>query len=136
MTLVLDAGVAIKLHVAESDPPAAPAWVERDPVLSAPDIFPVEVAQALLRDYREQRRSRHGLGAAIVALRRNGEVPPTSGELAGRALDLGRRLHDYMHLALADRIGFPLMSADERLARKTAASGVPIAIRLHTDRPR
>lgn len=139
MRLVLDASIAIKLYVDEIDSPAALSWVERHTDFFAPDIFTVEVAQALLRHYREDRLDWSDLAAAVLELRAKVQVPFGSGELIERALQLAEvlqhRLHDCMYLALADRLQCPLLTADERLAGKAAAAKLSITVHLHTETP-
>lgn len=137
MRLVLDASVAIEIYVKESDSASALAWVGRATQLDAPDIVTVEVAQALLSHHREHKLSWAELSEAIGELGRNTRMVP-SGELVGRGLDLAQalrhRLHDCMYLALAERLGCPLLTADERLTRKLEGARLPIAAILHHER--
>lgn len=122
MRLVLDASVAIKFYVPEASSERALEWLTRELNFSVPDIFLVEVAQALLRHCREQRMTRDDLDMAVRDLDRLVDVPSGSGDLIIRALaiahDLDHRLHDCMYLALADRLDCALLTADERLVRK------------------
>lgn len=122
MRLVLDASVAIKLYIPEEGSDQARSWLREDVEFSAPDIFLVEVAQALLRHLRERRLSSEDLDAAMRDLIGIVAVPLGSSALLGRALaiarDLDHRLHDCMYLALAERLGCAVLTADGRLVRK------------------
>ena len=139
MTLVLDASVAIKFYAIEPDTDAALAWIERGGRFVVPDIFLVEVLQALLRHHREARLSFGDLIGASAELAQLVEVPASSAELMPVALSLARtldhKLHDCIYLALAQRLGCPLLTADLRLARKAKTSALAIQVLLHTDEP-
>ena len=136
MTFVLDASVAIKLYVPEEESELALRWIESGADFVAPDIFLVEVAQALLRHSREGRLNSADLFAAVRELGDRIGHPLSSSQLVDRALELAglldHRLHDCMYLALAERLGRPVLTADERLVRKVrqrmlAISVVPIS---------
>lgn len=122
MRLVLDASVAITFYVPEASSERALGWLTRELDFSVPDIFLVEVAQALLRHCRDRRMAREDLDIAVRDLDQLVDVPFGSGDLILRALavahDLDHRLHDCMYLALADRLDCALLTADERLVRK------------------
>lgn len=140
MRLVLDASVAIKFYVPEASSERALDWLTRDLDFSVPDIFLVEVAQALLRHCRERRLTREDLDLAVGDLDQLVDVAVSSGDLIGRALsiahDLDHRLHDCMYLALADRLGSPLLTADERLVRKVRERASDLRIlSLHDPHP-
>lgn len=122
MKLVLDASVAIKFYAAEAGSDLAVAWLRRDVTLCVPDIFLVEVCQALLRHAREGALSRSDLLGAANDLTGLVEVPFRSEQLIDQAFriahTLEHRLHDCMYLALAERLQCPMLTADERLVRK------------------
>ena len=122
MRLILDASIAIKFYVPEASSERALEWLTREVDFAVPDIFLVEVSQALLRHCRERRMTREDLDIAVRDLDHVVDVPFGSGDLIIRALaiahDLDHRLHDCMYLALADRMDCALLTADERLVRK------------------
>lgn len=122
MRLILDASIAIQFYVPEACSERALAWLTREVDFSVPDIFLVEVAQALLRHCRERRLTREDLDLAVGDLDQLVQVSFGSGDLVIRALaiahDLDHRLHDCMYLALAERLDCALLTADERLVRK------------------
>jgi predicted nucleic acid-binding protein len=134
MTLVLDASVAIKLYVAEADSDIALNVVAREEDFIGPDLLFVEVGQALLRHHRERRLSWLQLDVALVDLTRKVRSPVRDATLLRRAVALAQalshRLHDCFYLALAERIGCELLTADEVLAGKVRRSALSIPVRL------
>lgn len=138
MTLVLDASVAIKLYAAEGDSHLALEWMSRNDAFAVPDIFLVEVAQALLRHVREERLTRNDLDEALGELEELVDEVVPSSMLIRRALDLAQSmqhgLHDSLYLALAELRQSPLLTADITLSRKAKQMGVGIPILLLTDR--
>lgn len=139
MTLVLDASVAIKFYAPEPDTRAALAWVGREARFVVPDIFLVEVMQALLRHCREGRFRPNDLAVAVAELTKLVDVTASSADLMPAALSLAlvleHKLHDCMYLALAERLRCPLLTADGKLARKVMTAKLPLSIRLHTEMP-
>jgi predicted nucleic acid-binding protein len=123
---VVDASVAIKWFVPE--PLQAQAWTlaAAPQDLIAPDLLLVEVVNIAWK------KQRLGEIDAIVAreiarrIRRGlGRVFP-SDALIGPALDIALALrhpvYDCLYLALAERSGYPLVSADARLLRLIAGT--------------
>lgn len=115
--LVIDASVAVKWLVEEADTGAAVALLARD--LAAPALLRIEVANAL--------RTAVGKGAmarvrAMALLDRLHAAPvallPHDDALERRALevalDLGHPVYDCVYLALAERTGRLLVTADAR----------------------
>jgi predicted nucleic acid-binding protein len=114
--LVLDASVAIKAHVSEPDSVLAVDWLGRATSVLVPDIFFVEVGQALLRHHREGRLAYPDVKSAMAELALAAEVPLTGAALLPRALDLAQALshglHDCMYLSLAERCHCPVLTAE------------------------
>lgn len=123
--LIVDASVAMKWLVEEADTGAAIALLVRD--LAAPALLRVEVANAL--------RTAVGKGAiarvrAMALLDRLHAAPMavlgTDDALERRALeialDLGHPVYDCVYLALAERTGRLLITADARFLRALARS--------------
>lgn len=139
MRLVLDASVAIKFYVPEPDPERALSWLRREIRFAVPDIFLVEVSQALLRHVREHRLARRDLALAVRDLVAMVEVPFASAAVIERAIGIAEahqhRLHDCMYLAVAEKLRCPLLTADERLARKFQPGTLAIPLLSLADAP-
>lgn len=130
MKYVLDSSVAFKWVVPEADSDKATQLRAdfRNAVhrLLSPDIFPQEVAHALTRAER-QRRIHAGQAALFW-----GDVMTTSPQLVP-SLPLTQRaiaissarqvgVFDCLYVALAEREGCGLVTADDRLIRNLQAS--------------
>ena len=139
MRLVLDASVAIKFYAAEADSATAVDWLARPVSFTGPDLIFIEVAQALLRHHREKRLSRLQLGDALNDLARLVTAPAPTSPLFSRAIDLAEALthglHDCVYLALAEREGHPLLTADETLTAKVRRAGIGVSIVLLSEVP-
>lgn len=137
MRLVLDASVAIKLYVFEEDSELALDLVAGEAELIVPDLFFVEVGQALLRHHRERRFSWLQLDFALLDLTRKVRAPVRDGLILRRAVAVAQvlthRLHDCFYLALAERTAYELVTADEVLVDKVRRSALSIPVRLLTE---
>lgn len=123
MRYVLDSSVALKWFLTEPD--SAKALLLRDDVraavheLLAPDVFPVEIAHALTRAER-QGRITPAEGATMLSLALV-ELPVMHPALAllprayviSSAARIG--VYDCLYVALAEREGCQLITADARL---------------------
>jgi predicted nucleic acid-binding protein len=130
MKYVLDSCVAIKWVLPEPDTPQAvqirTAFLRGEHELLAPDIFPVEVAHALARAERRgiisppfgARRLRNILAYSPV-LHSYLPLLPRAFALASQAR-IG--VYDCLYVALAEREGCSLLTADDRLARALGLS--------------
>ncbi len=138
MRFVLDASVAIKAHVAEPDTALAIDWLGRATSVLVPDMFFVEVGQALLRHRRENRLDYADVKSAMAELALAAEVPLGGAALLSRALDLAQQLshglHDCMYLSPAERCHCPVLTADAKLTNKVRQNAVPIEVRLLTEK--
>lgn len=125
MRSVIDASVAFKWLVPEPD--ADEAIRLRDDLrrqaleLMAPDVFPVELGHALTRG---ERQGRIPVGGAIILLAdvlSAGLILRTSLPLLLRACDISSQtrvgVYDCLYVALAEREGCGLVTADDKLAR-------------------
>ncbi len=117
--VVVDASVAVKWFV----PEAGSAWAERliatDRILVAPDIMPIEAANAWWKKVRRGEMGKADLDQALAHLLAMGlEWIPTLPLLeraATMAVDIGQPVYDCAYLvACADR-GAWIATADERL---------------------
>jgi predicted nucleic acid-binding protein len=136
MRYVIDCSVAAKWEVNEVDSPRARRLRDdgRRGILEllAPDIFPVEVANALyaaeLRGDIAPGRFEHHWANIMIA----GPMLYQSTALLPRACMIVRRavariaIYDCLYVALAEREGCTLVTADARLIR--ALPGAPIVL--------
>jgi predicted nucleic acid-binding protein len=125
MKYVLDSCVALKWVLPEPDTPTAvrirTEFLRGDHELLAPDIFPVEVAHALAR------AERRGVIRPPLGARRLRNILSYSPDLhpylplLPRAFTLASQarigVYDCLYVALAEREGCALLTADDRLAR-------------------
>jgi predicted nucleic acid-binding protein len=129
MRYVLDASVAFKWEVAESL--TAQAQRLRDDLgnavhdLLAPDIFFPELAHSLTR---AERQGRIPVGTATVLLADAMTTPPAihpSAPLLSRACAIASQarigVYDCLYVALAEREGCELVTADDKLFRNLQA---------------
>lgn len=125
MRLVIDSCVGFKWHLHEAD--SDRAILIRDQFLSgaldlvAPDVFPVEIAHALTRAERQGR-----ITAAEGAIRLQDMFAILPGltpylSLLPRAYEISSQarigVYECLYVALAEREGCELLTADERLWR-------------------
>jgi predicted nucleic acid-binding protein len=124
--LVLDASVAVKWFVEEPGTAAALALLTHDESLIAPDLVIAEVANVawkhLMRGDLRRQQIAHVPGALP---RMFAELWPTRW-LASRAFEIAAELrhpvYDCLYLALAEREGATLVTADRRLIGRLAGS--------------
>lgn len=127
MAMIVDASVAFKWLVPESDSDAALALFETTEPLYAPDLVLTEVANAMWARLRKVDGD-HGpaVKAAASALPRMLTLLVPVVELLPRAIELAFNLqhpiYDCLYLALAEREKAALITADRRLIA-TAGSG-------------
>ena len=132
---VVDASVAVKWVVQESGSDRARSLAQAR--LEAPDLLPVECANILWKKVRIGDLAQREATDRLDLLLRAPVVLVGSRELLDSALrlsfDLGHPVYDCLYLALAWQRRFPLVTADERLAkavrkrRKFAASVMLLA---------
>jgi predicted nucleic acid-binding protein len=127
--VVLDASVAMKWYVREDGSNEAQALLDSDVAFLVPDLFFVEVGSALVRQHREYRQLDKAdvLSAARDVLNLDIEAAPSSlllTEAVELSIALGHPIRDCFYLALAERLGLVLVTADQQLLRKVAASNL------------
>jgi predicted nucleic acid-binding protein len=126
--IVLDASVTVKWFASEPGSAAARSLVHSDEELVAPELTQVEVASALVKKaIREQlhlEEAHEALTLWFEAIN-DGDIVllPDADYLAAAselALQLAHPLADCLYLALAERLGVALITADRAFARRAA----------------
>ena len=118
MRFVVDASVAVKWLVVEENADVARELATSGQELHAPRLMASEIANALWRKARAGEMERR---AASVLLANVPEMPvrwnddeTISADAVRLALALDHPVYDCMYLALAQRIGAIVVTADER----------------------
>jgi predicted nucleic acid-binding protein len=131
VTLVVDASVAIKWLVEEDGSEAAFALRDRD--LAAPALLRIEAAN-VLRTLAARKATTPDEAAALFSLLQAAPVTLVDHDdaLEARALQLalalGHPVYDCVYLALAERMGRTLVTADSRFLKALRAT--PYASRV------
>jgi predicted nucleic acid-binding protein len=128
--IVVDASVAVKWLLPEPGDAAAQELLASEERLVAPSLIRTEVAAALARRARfreiEPRDAETALGLWLQALR-DGVISLVADEAdlvtaLGLTAELSHPLQDCLYLALAERLGAPLVTADKKFVVKAHAS--------------
>ncbi len=134
--VVLDASVAVRWVVPERGSDAAAALLDEPRTWLAPRLLVTEVASALRRKVAGHELTAPvaiGALAAIVDAVGDGVIRLADDEaLIGSALSLAlaleRKLPDCLYLALAEREGAALATADKALAAMARGRGVVVLV--------
>jgi len=130
-TVVIDASVASKWFLLEPDRPAARS-VQRDHDLIAPELIIAEVMNAIWKNVRQSRVDPIQVPLIADALPRSFSrlwpLLPLLPRAVEISLALDHPIYDAFYIALAEQEGVNLVTADERLWRKTRRT--PYAGRL------
>jgi predicted nucleic acid-binding protein len=128
--LVLDASVAVRALVSADSADRLVRERVHAASCHAPHLIDAEVGNVLRREVARGAIEPDNAAAALYAL---GSLVtdryPQHGSLARAAWQLRHNLsyYDALYVALAARLGYPLLTADARLAR---APGLPCAVEL------
>lgn len=130
MKAVIDSSVVVKWFVKEQD--AAASLDLRFHPLAAPDLLLVECANVFWKKVRRDEYAADDAAMAIRALERaHISLSPAYG-LAVRAFEIGRTLdhgvYDCFYLALAERLGLPLITADTKLMTKATPDRTSVRV--------
>jgi predicted nucleic acid-binding protein len=125
MIYTLDSSVGFKWAVAEADTARARGlrqeYVNGNCDLIAPDIFSVEIGHALTRAERQQRISQSEAGRLWRDVMNTSPRLEPYIPLMARAIDLSSQfrigVYDCLYVALAEREGCELVTADDRLVK-------------------
>lgn len=133
-TVVLDASVAVRWIVDEEGSDEAARLLERDIAWIAPRLMVTEVAAALRRKVADGAIDPALAGQAVDALLqavadgvlRLTDDERTIGQALLLAISLAHKVPDCLYLALAEREGAAIATADDRLARLARGRAVPV----------
>ncbi len=127
VSCVLDASVGIKLVVPEDDSNRAVTLLS-DPgvVVHVPDLFFLECANILWKKVRRGEYAAADTASALARLRETDPSVALIADLVDQALVIANAedisAYDACYVALAERLGVPLVTADDRLAAKLAGT--------------
>jgi predicted nucleic acid-binding protein len=121
--IIVDASVGAKWFLNEVDAPKALALLGSGSRLSAPSILRLEIASAIVRAFRTGRIARADaetllasasamLSSAAITL---ADADPLQRRAEAISLDLNHGLADCLYVALAEREGGELITADATL---------------------
>jgi predicted nucleic acid-binding protein len=125
---ILDASIAVKCLVEETDSDVARNALASCTDWAAPDLIFLEVASVALKSLRRgwlDRAQAQAMVAALPSLL--AEVVPSDGLAAAAfqlAADHGFSAYDAAYLALADARNARLLTADMKLAERARAAGL------------
>jgi predicted nucleic acid-binding protein len=126
MALTVDASVVVKWYIDEVDSPIAHRLLEDGEDLMAPGLLAVEVCSVAWRHARGGDITRaqgleiaEDLGKGLIKLHATAPLAPRATAMA---LDLDHAIYDCFYLALADREGATLVTADHRFLDKLERS--------------
>jgi predicted nucleic acid-binding protein len=126
VALVVDASVAFKWFVPETASEQALALLDLETPLIGPDLVLLEVVNAMWARLRGTESFPQVVSDAAAALPKMLDTIAPIGELLPRALvmaiELNHPLYDCTYLALAEREGGQLVTADQNFLGKVAAS--------------
>lgn len=133
---VIDASVAIKLFITEEFSDNVTRLLARladDPplALAVPDLFYIECANILWKHVKRFGYPSENARKDIESLAQLALDPYPTVSLVTGALELavhhGISAYDACYIALAQRLGVPLVTADEKLARRLVGTPYKIA---------
>lgn len=133
MSLVVDASVALKWYVVEPHRADALALLRPPPTLIAPDLVVAEVGNALWRRCLQGDVPSQQVNAVAALLPKAFARLVPLDELAPRAVEMAIQLrhpiNDCLYLALAEREGTVVVTADRRLLNRVAATAFAALLR-------
>jgi predicted nucleic acid-binding protein len=130
MKYVLDSNVALKWVLAEPDSPKANQlrsdFQNAGHDLITPDVFQVEIAHALTRAERQGRIAVSHAGILWADIMSTPPRLEASGPLLPRAIQISSAarigVYDCLYIALAEREGCDLITADDKLVKNLQPS--------------
>ena len=117
--VVVDASMAVKWFAPESDSAAADQLIEDERILMAPDIMPVEAANAWWKKVRRGEMTKADMEQALANLLALGvewiPMPLIVERAATMAVDTGQTVYDCTYLVVCADRGASIATADERM---------------------
>jgi len=127
---VVDASVAVQWFAREPGSEASAALVEGNQPLVAPDIMPLEVANALWKKFRRGDVPAGDLQPAVTRILASDITLIPTLNLLERAVrlafEISHPVYDCVYLVLAEERGAPLASIDERLRAAARPRGLRV----------
>ena len=127
---MVDASVAVQWFAREPGSEASAALVEGNQPLVAPDIMPLEVANALWKKFRRGDVPAGDLQPAVTRILASDITLIPTLVLLERAVrlavEISHPVYDCVYLVLAEERGAPLASIDERLRAAARARGLRV----------
>ena len=127
---MVDASVAVQWFAREPGSEASAALVESNQPLVAPDIMPLEVANALWKKVRHGDVPAADLQPAVTRILASDITLVPTLTLLERAVrlavEINHPVYDCVYLVLAEERGAPLASIDERLRAAARARGLRV----------
>ncbi len=132
---VLDASIGVKLFIPQERSDSVQRLFEEEqksdsPSLFVPDLFFIECANVLWKKVRQGKVSEADAVRDLADLRALGLPTTPTSDLMERAFRLacqcGISAYDGCYAALAEQRDIPLLTADERLVRLLANTGVRV----------
>jgi predicted nucleic acid-binding protein len=118
---VVDASVAVKWYVAESDSQHAHALLASPFEFAAPNLLRLELASALWKNWRRNLidldQAKDALNSIEKSIKTWCEPEALLTDAVEMAFDLGHHVYDCLYLVLASRLRFTVVTADERTIR-------------------
>ena len=132
MSWVVDASVALKWVIPEVLSDRAERLLGANEDLIAPDLLPIEAANALWKKTVRREISARDAEQALALLQESGLVLRPTGPLLAPALAIAHRLdhpvYDCVYVALARRERARLVTSDRRLARRIASRRLDVRV--------
>ena len=127
---MVDASVAVQWFAREPGSEASAALVEGNQPLVAPDIMPLEVANALWKKVRHGDVPTADFQPAVTRILASDITLVPTLTLLERAVrlavEINHPVYDCVYLVLAEERGAPLASIDERLRAAARARGLRV----------
>ena len=131
-SLIVDASVGIKWYIPEEHDAEARSIVESERKLHVPDLFFIEIGNIVWKRVSFGQATAKDATDIIHALLGLNLYVHSSQPLLARAVEIGistgRTVYDSLYVALAEREGVPLVTADRKLHR--ALESGPFAARV------
>lgn len=131
---IVDASVVVEFIAPDADTTSATQqlfdrWVHSGEELHAPSMLPLEVMNAMLTGVRRQRWDGQAADGAASLITSFPMTLHDDGRDRHRAWELARRydnhpVYDMLYVALAERLGEPLVTVDDKLCRRLAHLGL------------